>query len=87
MPPRQPYQGTFRPERVQAVMRARLQRERGALHQALGVLADELGGQLRATPTEPATFETKTVPNASWPQGYAYQLVLGDEAVAPSADV
>jgi nitric oxide reductase NorD protein len=68
-------------------MAARIARERDALREALAVIADELGGNLAAPKADglPA-FEVPAEPNADWPEGMAYQLVLGDQPIQPGIE-
>ena len=85
-PALRPWQGELRPQAVAEVAAARIQRERAALQQALAVIADELGGNLRATGQGRPRFEVHAEPDDDWPGGIAFQLVLGDQAIRPQAD-
>lgn len=81
------YQGVLHPRRVADVMAARIARERDALREALAVIADELGGNLAAPKAqELPAFEVRAEPNADWPEGIAYQLVLGDQPIQPGIE-
>ncbi len=81
------YQGELRPDRVAAVMARRAQREREAFRDQLAVIADELGGNLRAAPAEPLVFSVEPRPDTDWPGGLGFQLVLGDQPVPPMGDL
>ncbi len=87
LPPPQPYQGELFPQRVREAAARRAAREQAALQEALAVLADELGGGLRNAPEQALQFEARAVPSDQWPEGYAFQLVVGDQAIMPAADV
>jgi len=79
------YQGELHPDRVAAVTAARAARERDQLAEALAVIADELGGNLSASIPEGGRpeFRVEREPDDSWPGGFAFQLVLGDQPIQP----
>jgi len=94
-PPPRCYQGQLFPERVQAVLRARLERERNLFRVALARLLEEVDGQPpgQASPeaeTIPETrrrFALRERPDADAPQGLTYDLFLDGKPVAPPEQV
>ncbi|WP_295399993.1 VWA domain-containing protein [uncultured Thiocystis sp.] len=77
------YQGVLDPQRVAEVSAARIARERERLAVALARIADEQGVARRATAGEPPTFRVDPEPDDDWPDGFAFQLRLGDQPVRP----
>lgn len=81
------YEGEWQPQRVAEIRAARLAREQAHLREALAVIADELGGNLSRSELERPSFDLLREPDTDWPDGFAFQLVLGDQPVRPSHEV
>jgi nitric oxide reductase NorD protein len=92
-PPECCYQGVLLPQAVGEVMSARRQRDREALRVGLATLRDELHGIKEDVPgeaapeREPAPFRLRRVESDGLPDGFRYELQLGERPVDPPADV
>lgn len=81
------YEGEWQPARVAEIRAARLARERARLSESLALIADELGGNLSGAAGQSRRFEVEREPDADWPDGFAFQLVLGDHPVRPTHEL
>lgn len=82
------YLGSLYPDRVAAVMHARIEKERELFRVSMGEL---LGQRAPASQddeiAEPPKVSVEKVPNPEAPDGFTFQLQLDDVPIAPPADV
>jgi nitric oxide reductase NorD protein len=87
------YQGVLIPEAVGEAMSARRHRDREALRVGLAKLRHELNGIRDRDPgqsgpeREPAPFRLRRIESDPLPDGFRYELELGERPVDPPADV
>ncbi|MGI9305562.1 MAG: nitric oxide reductase activation protein NorD [Gammaproteobacteria bacterium] len=94
LPPPHAYQGTLRPDRVRAVMEARMEKNKANLQTALRRIQDEAVEQAESstdsqtlTPAGQPRFTMQEVPTSDAEGGFSHELTLGDKPMPISDDL